>query len=114
MIKGVNIKDKLIEQVALELKEPEDWVDKIITHQYKAASEAMKIHHEVEISGFGKFLQSQSKISRRIQNKEEVLQLMENKLTTLPEAEQPNYQLKINSLKKELEFFYQRVKSKNP
>ena len=110
MLKGVNIKDKLIEQVATELRQPEDWVDKIITHQFKQAAEAMKIFNEVEISGFGKFLQSQSKLKRRILSHEEVREKMKQKLLTLPEADQPAYQLKVESISRELDYYYQRIK----
>jgi nucleoid DNA-binding protein len=108
VLRGTNIKDQLVQQVAEDLKQPENVVDKVITHQFKHANQAMKLYSQVEISGFGKFEQSQAKIKRRIQKKEEIRDALQKK--TPEELLTNNYQRKLSGVLAELEFYYSRLK----
>lgn len=61
-------KEVLIKQVATAMELPEDTVFKVIAFQGEDALKAVKIHDELEFSGFGKFYLSQTKLKRYLSN----------------------------------------------
>lgn len=75
------IKDALILKTAEQLGISPAVVDKVVMNQFKQANKAMKENKEVEISGFGKFLLSKTKINRRITKTEVIKERLENLLS---------------------------------
>lgn len=59
-------KEVLIKQVATAMELPEDTVFKVIAFQGEDALKAVKIHDELEFSGFGKIYLSQTKLKNYI------------------------------------------------
>lgn len=108
VLKGTNIKDQLVSQVAEDLKQPEYVVDKVISHQFKHANQSMKLYKEIEISGFGTFFQSPSKIKRRIEKLEPIRDILQAK--TEEELQTNNYQKKLSGILSDLQFYYSRLK----
>jgi len=65
-----SIKDFLQEKVAQDLGIELATVESVISWSYKDANKACETHKEVEISGIGKFMMSQAKLRRRINDLE--------------------------------------------
>lgn len=59
-------KEVLIKQVATAMELPEDTVFKVVAFQGEDALKAVKIHDELEFSGFGKIYLSQNKLKKYI------------------------------------------------
>lgn len=66
------VKEELIKKVAADLELSEDIVSEIISFQGQDALEYVKIVQELEFSGFGKFLLSQSKLRKKIKKYKEI------------------------------------------
>ncbi len=64
--KNLSHHDYLVRKVAVRVMKGEEIVAKVISHSFKEAHAALKVHSEVEISGFGKFYISQVKLKNRI------------------------------------------------
>lgn len=105
------LKHKLITHTALELRQPEAVVEKVVTFQYRDAAKAAHVHNEIEISGFGKFLISQAKVKRRQQRHQEMVQAIEAALPTADERKREGYLLKLQGLQAELAFYEQKLSS---
>lgn len=108
VLKGTNIKDNIISQVAEELKQPEHVVDRVVSHQFKHANQSMRQYSEIEISGFGTFFQSNAKIKRRINKLEPIRDVLQKK--TEEELQVHNYQKKLSNILLDLEFYYSKLK----
>ena len=52
----LSIKNFLIRKMAVETMIPEKVIEKVISHQFAAAQDAMFTGNSIEISGFGKFI----------------------------------------------------------
>jgi len=59
-------KEVLIKQVATAMELSEDTVFKVVAFQGEDALKAVKIHDELEFSGFGKIYLSQNKLKKYI------------------------------------------------
>ncbi len=59
-------KEVFIKQVATAMELPEDTVFKVVAFQGEDALKAVKIHDELEFSGFGKIYLSQNKLKKYI------------------------------------------------
>lgn len=66
-------KDMLIKETALQLDLPEELVHAIILFQGEDAAKAAHVHNEIEFSGLGKFLLSQTRIKKGIEKYTEML-----------------------------------------
>lgn len=66
IISPEKLRDVLITRTAIQNLQSESVVEKVISFQFQEAVKRLKVHHEVEISGFGKFLISPSKLAKRI------------------------------------------------
>lgn len=108
VLRGTNIRDQIVAQIAEDLKQPENVVDKVISHQFKHANKSMREHAEIEISGFGTFFQSQTKIKRRIAKLEPIRDILQAK--TEEELQTHNYHKKLSNILLDLEFYYSRLK----
>ena len=96
------MKDKLILKVAEQCDLSQDIVHRIISFQGEDALKHIKIVHELEFSGFGKFLLSQHKVKRKIKKLEDIIYYLNLK--------DPRDQTKIDSVEKELESFKNKLK----
>jgi nucleoid DNA-binding protein len=89
------IKDVLITRTAIKHLQSEAVVEKVINFQFKDACEMMKIHHQIEISGFGKFMISGPKVTKRIKRIEDITSNIKNILATkedIPEKKKALYE----------------------
>jgi len=84
------LKGVLITRTAIKTLVGEDIVEKVIMFQFKDARDAMLDNEQIEISGFGKFMTSPSKIRRKIENLENILVNMDKKIKEKPEEIPPN------------------------
>jgi len=99
------LKDVLITRTAIRTLKSEAAVEKVISHQFRSARDAMRVYAEVEISGFGKYLLSQSKLRRKILRQEEMLRLCQEALKrSTTDRRTSSLQQKINSLTEDLAF----------
>lgn len=71
------LKDVLITKTAIRNLQPESVVEAVISHQFKSVLKMMKVHHQVEISGFGKYLLSPKKVSGKLKRYEKLLHNLE-------------------------------------
>lgn len=81
----------------------EDIISKVIAFQGEDGLKAVKQHHEVEFSGFGKFYLSQARVKRRIDNLQKMLGHLKNK-PVLDER-------KISGIEKELEIVKTKLRN---
>lgn len=108
-MKGQNVKDKLVERVAQDLSQPEDWVDKVVSFQFKDCNRAMSHHNTVEVSGFGTFHVSQAKVRRRMEKFTEILTHMR----AFPDPT-PAMVRKMESIQERLAYYNQKLQSYGP
>jgi pyridoxal/pyridoxine/pyridoxamine kinase len=64
---SMSMKDYLIRTLASKLMINEKTIDKVISHQFRSANDAMTCNNSVEISGFGKFVFNEKKAAKKIQ-----------------------------------------------
>lgn len=67
------VKDYILQRTAEELQFSKDIVEEVVGWSYKKANQATKLHKEVEISGIGKMMLSQSKLKKAIVKYERIL-----------------------------------------
>ncbi len=79
------LKGVLITRTAIKTLMPEDLVEKIIMFQFKDIKNAISEYEQVEISGFGKFMTSRSKIKKKIERMEGALIGMDKKIKERPD-----------------------------
>lgn len=105
------LKDVLITRTAIRTLKPESVVEKVISHQFKGARDAVKVHAQVEISGFGKFLLSQPKLIKKILRHEQLLEACkEAQGHATTERRRSSLQQKINVLTDDLTFLRSKRK----
>lgn len=88
--------DTLVRRTSVKAMQSEYIVEKIISHQHKSINKAFKRTHEVEISGFCKFLLSQTKLKKKIKRTEYMLSTFQKKLSSNPEDEEAKSWIEIN------------------
>ena len=96
--------------MAVKLMMSEKTIDDVINHQFNSANEALKYNNSVEISGFGKFLFNQKKAIKRLNallSKEELYNSVI--LTCTTEERKASIQLKLNTIKIEIEILKTRT-----
>ena len=62
----MSIKDFLVRTLATKLMINEKVIDKVVSHQFRSAAEAMRCNSSVEISGFAKFIFNEKKAVRKL------------------------------------------------
>lgn len=103
--------DVLITKTAIKTLKPEYIVEKVVNFQFKDAVSAMKTHNEVEISGFGKFYISQSKLRKRIKNSEDIISTLEKLVKDEKALERKHInESKLEQMKEVLTFLKSRQK----
>jgi pyridoxal/pyridoxine/pyridoxamine kinase len=63
----MSMKDYLIRTLAIKLAMNEKTIDKVVSHQFRSAAEAMTCNNSVEISGFAKFIFHEKKAIKKLQ-----------------------------------------------
>ena len=71
------VKDFILQKTAEELQFEQGIVDEVISWSFKKANQATKLHKEVEVSGIGKLMLSQSKLKKEIAKYERIISLVE-------------------------------------
>ncbi len=97
----MELKDRLIKEVAFEKDLPESTVEKIISFQFKDGNHSAKIVKEIEFSGLGKFVMSIPKARKRLEG-------YQNYLDNLPETD-PNYAAKKQSTTNYIEYLKSKI-----
>lgn len=64
---SMSMKDYLIRTLASKLMVNEKTIDRVISHQFRSANEAMTCNNSVEISGFAKFVFNEKKAVKKLQ-----------------------------------------------
>lgn len=64
---SMSMKDYLIRTLAIKLAMNEKTIDKVVSHQFRSAAEAMTCNNSVEISGFAKFIFHEKKAIKKLQ-----------------------------------------------
>lgn len=67
------LKDTLLSKTAVDTGQPKDIVEKVISFQFRDVLKMLRELKEVEITGLGKFMISNSKLRRRIGRIEEIV-----------------------------------------
>lgn len=76
------IKSILITRTAIKELISEDIVDRVINFQFKDFKDMVHEHDQIEVSGFGKFLVSMTKVERKKIKLQKVIDDLKNKLDT--------------------------------
>lgn len=90
----MTFREELQKKVAEETDIPEDVVHKIISFQGEDALKAVKKVHELEFSGFGKFLLSQTKIKKKLKMYEGLIEKNPDKAEEF-QAKYEDYKTKL-------------------
>lgn len=61
---NMSVKEYLMRVMSLRTNTPLKHIEAVIEHQFQSAHDALRKHHSVEISGFGKFLFNKKKADR--------------------------------------------------
>ena len=104
------IRDVLITRTAIKQLQSEGVVEKVINFQFKDVLQMMKVHHQIEISGFGKFIISGPKVQRRVEKMEDIVEAISSSLErgTLPETKRLSYEKKLEDATTTLEYLKTR------
>lgn len=105
-------KDLLVRKLAVKLNIDETIVDKIITHQFQGAAQAMKVCNSVEISGFGKFVFNVKRAQRRINKKEALINFYTNTIDDVNKSETMKHKamLKLHDAILDVEMLKPKIK----
>lgn len=107
--KNLKLHDFLVRKMAVKMMLPEEWIDKVIGHEKKGINEALKSHHQVEISGFGKFVLSQVKLKKKIIGLEKALAINHQRVLDNPANEEAKGKIEI--FEKEIQYHKSKLKS---
>jgi nucleoid DNA-binding protein len=98
-----SLKELLIDETAKQLSQPPMLVTDVLRWVFKDVVRAFKIHDEIEISGFGKYLISQNKLKKRIARVEQI----KERLEALPQTE--DVMNKLSWANKDLQYYYSKL-----
>lgn len=108
------LKDDLMNKVASQLNLDSAIVSKVINSAFEEVTKAVKIHNEVEISGFGTLKISPTKMLKRLPGYKYMADFYENEYMTNPN---PDNFRKMNDTKQNLEtvkYRYEQIKGVPP
>lgn len=100
----MDIRELLVQKVALDTGTPEEVVHLVIRHQFQEALLGMRREGEIEISGFGKFTVSPAKVKRSVAKHLEIQAAIHKLLPQAPAARVEGYQAKLDNLQTNLDF----------
>lgn len=105
------VRGLLIKQVAEEHSLPIDTIDEIISFQFKDANAALKTSQQVEISKFGKFMISQSKLKRRVESFHRIIKGLEKKdISEYTSRKKESHFRQIQAAKDKLKFLQEKLR----
>lgn len=76
----------LIRTTAVKLAINEKLIQKIVDYQFQSAYEAMKVHHTIELCGFGKFVFNNNKAKKKLVSLQKTIDILQNELDHPDEA----------------------------
>lgn len=107
----MTIKEILIKKTSFNTMIPEKTVDVIISHQFEAATEALKKQNSVELSGFGKFLFNEKKALKKLASRENIkkgyIKMLNDSL--ISEEKKKSTQVRLISIEKEITILKQKI-----
>lgn len=78
MKRNIPFKKWLIRRVAIDTVVDERIVDKVVSHQFEKARDAMSSSDSIELSGFGRFYFNRKKAKRKIERYKGIKKLFED------------------------------------
>lgn len=97
-----------------DLKIPIEVVEKVVSDQFKQINRAFSEYDEIEVSGFGKFLQSQTKIGNRVMKYTKILEAFERRLREASTQEDVvKYTRYTEEIANKLSFYKSKLKPKD-
>ena len=105
-VEADKIKNILITRTAIKELVSEDIVEKVIMFQFKDFRDMIFEHDQIEVSGFGKFLVSPNKVSKKIKYMEGTINKYQHKLdeqVNVPLKKRDYWQALVTSAKEALE-----------
>lgn len=106
------LKEHLIKQLSLKLNIPEKILTSVINFQFTEALNATTLHNSIELSGFGKFVFSQTKAHKQMEKYNAQLKAYNLLLNdpSSPEELIRNTLLRINTTNKNIEHLKPKLK----
>lgn len=106
----MELKERLIRQIVKDTKIDTQIVEKVISFVGKKTHEALRLYNSVELSGFGTFKVSPSKLKRRKRNLTLKIQDIENLLSdeTISDKLRESRTLRLKEYKRQLLMINQR------
>lgn len=105
------LKDVLITRTAIKTLQQEDIIEKVVSHEFKSAKDALKIYREVEISGFGKFIIYPKKLTKKINKKLEIKARIDWQLANgdLSVEKREDYLIKSEAIEEEITYLKTKI-----
>ena len=109
------MKEQLIKEIAKKLELEERIVEKIVSHQFDSATNALKKHNSVELSGFGKFLFNEKKALKKLASRENIKSGYIKRLAddSLSEEKRKSTEVRLVSIEKEITILTQKLYGEN-
>lgn len=106
---SMSVRDWITKKVATGIIIPENVINKVISHQFTSAIEAMSTNNSLEISGFGKFYFNVKKANKEIRHVESQKQMLEERLAkATTEKERLEIEQRIKYQEKRLSWLNQK------
>jgi nucleoid DNA-binding protein len=111
----MSIKETLIKKTSFSTMVPEKTVDVIISHQFESATNALKKHNSVELSGFGKFLFNEKKGIKKLASRENIKSGYIKRLggNSLSEEKRKSTEVRLISIEKEILILKEKLYGEN-
>lgn len=109
---NTELKAFLIANLVEKLNVPQGTIEKIIAFQGEDALRAIEEYNEVEFSGFGKIMISQSKLKRKIEKNETAIERMKALLnsSTLSEVKRKRCEIAIPEIEESLKYLKTKIR----
>lgn len=106
------LKEWLIKRLSLQLRVPEKIIDVVITDQFVSAFQATTNHNSIELSGFGKFVFSQTKAAKQMAKYESQKSLYETILNNsdISEEQRRNNMMRLATTNKNIEHLKPKIR----
>lgn len=110
----MSVKDFLISKTARDLEIGRDVVEQVIMSQYKKLNRSIRTQDMLEVSGFGTFYLSQTKLGRRIERHKKHLDRIRQELEEATDVEKITKMAdKVEYAEQVMEYFKSRLKPTN-
>lgn len=109
---SLSVRDYIIRRISPQLRQPEEIISAVVSHEYSSANAATKLSREVEISGLGKFMFSDRKGIKRLEKLHSIKEAINNILTMCPEDKIASYHKKIEGINEEIVYIENKINQK--